>query len=277
MGQRCSDIVMAFDLNPDFIERYQLLLQKDPRSKLFAPLAEAYRKNGWTDEAYELCKKGTQFHPHFPGGKVVFAKILIERGERDEALEQLKAASDLSPENILAQRLLAQLLLEMRRPKEALRAFKMVLFLNPQDESALKNVKRLESLTADEFDEELFEMKPLAKAVRPLQTTESPQPATFAQTARGLERALSLIDAFVVRSDFDRALKFLDESEDQYGPHPELTKRRVFLTRKNADLDLREESAARISPVDQPLSRPLQSELYRLKAMLQRINDRRVE
>jgi hypothetical protein len=30
----------------ELLERYQILLEKDPRSQVFAPLAEAYRKMG---------------------------------------------------------------------------------------------------------------------------------------------------------------------------------------------------------------------------------------
>ncbi len=267
---------MAFDLNPDFIERYQLLLQKDPKSKLFAPLAEAYRKKGWLDEAEQLCQKGTGLHPHFPSGRVVYAKVLMDRGNKAAALDQLKAAVDISPENILAQRLLAQLHMELRRPKEALQAFKMVLFLNPQDEVALKHVRKLESLTADEFDDELFEMKPLSKAVRPMNFHEE-ETTTFHQTSRGIDRALSLIDAFVVRSDFDRAFKFMEESENQYGQHPELTKRRLFLSRRNQAQLATEESASKIKPLGQTFKRIEQLKVDRLKSMLQRVNDRRVE
>lgn len=266
---------MSGDLNPDFIERYQLLLEKDPKSKLFAPLAEAYRKRGWLEEAHKLCEKGVDHNPYFPSGRVVFARVLLEEGKREEALQHLKAATELSPENILAQRLLAQTFLELRKPKEALKAFKMVLFLNPEDEVAIRNVRRLESLTADEFDDELFEMKPLVKAMRTVHTEVSPSGQVQTLT-RGLERAISLIDAFVVRADFDRAFKFLEESENELGSHPELQKRRTFLTRRH-EAPAPPESPAPLAPLPQDFRRPQQLKMDRLKVLLQRINDRRVE
>ncbi len=222
--------VMNFDLNPEFIERYQLMLEKDPKSKLFAPLAEGYRRMGLMKEAEDLCVKGVKLHPHFPSGLVVYAKILIDKHDPSMAVELLKQATDLSPENILAQRLLAQCLVELKRPKEALKAFKMVLFLNPNDENAVKHVRKLESLTADEYDDELFEMKPLGAAVRKMGihdaatlsgAAESSGAKTLTMADRSLpkmqrilERAISLADAFMVRSDFDKAIKTIDDAEE---------------------------------------------------------------
>ena len=39
------------NVNPEFVERYQLELARDPRSRVFAALSEAYRKMGLLDEA----------------------------------------------------------------------------------------------------------------------------------------------------------------------------------------------------------------------------------
>ena len=42
-------------VNPEFVERFQIMYQKDPNSRVFAPLAECYRKMGLLDEALRLC------------------------------------------------------------------------------------------------------------------------------------------------------------------------------------------------------------------------------
>lgn len=264
------------DLSPEFIERYQLILEKDPKSKLFAPLAEAYRKMNLHEEAERLCKDGIKNHPHFPSGHVVYAKVLLDKGDRNTALIHLKMATDLSPENILAQRLLANTFLEMRQPKEALRAYKMVLLLNPTDETATKNVKKLESLTADEYDDELFEMKPLKNIKPKIQLTETKE-KTFLQSQRALERMLSLVDAYVVRADFDRALSTLETAENELGHHPEIDKRRRFLLNRNADLAVKIEESQKIKPLPQDFRRPKELQISALKKMLQRVSDRRVE
>lgn len=271
---------MNTDLNPEFIERYQLLLEKDPNSKVFAPLAEAYRRMGMLKEAEALCKKGVKNHPHFPSGRVVMAKIYLDLGLRAEAVTELIAASDLSPENILAHRLLAQTLLELKKPKEALKAFKMVLFLNPNDAHAIKTVSRLESLTADEYDDELFELKPISPAVKKIRelTIESAAvPQNVLQIQRILERSLSLADAYVVRNDFERALKTIEETENEIGNHPELTKRRRFLMSRNQEIVTKVEEPAQLSPIQQERDMMKDSRVQKLKQMLQLVNDRRVQ
>lgn len=48
---------MSSDLNPEFVERCQILLSQDPKSRIFAPLAEAYRKMSLFDEAEAVAKR----------------------------------------------------------------------------------------------------------------------------------------------------------------------------------------------------------------------------
>lgn len=49
----------------EYIRRYQ----EDPTSRVFAPLAEAYRRLGRVDEAIDICLEGLKHHPEFPGGE----------------------------------------------------------------------------------------------------------------------------------------------------------------------------------------------------------------
>jgi tetratricopeptide (TPR) repeat protein len=144
------------------IERYQNVLQKDPTSQVFAPLAEAYREMGLLKEAEQIALTGVKRHPAFAAGLVVYARVLKDLNRLEECLKYSQKAINLSPENIVAHQLQAEASLLSKRPKEALKAFKMVLFLNPNSERARKAVAKLESLTADEYEEEVFEMSKIA-------------------------------------------------------------------------------------------------------------------
>ncbi len=215
-------------VSSEFIERYQLLYQKDPNSKVFAPLAEAYRKMGLIEEAFRICELGVQKHPNFPSGRVAFAKVLIEKKLFELAVPQLKAAAEFSPENILAHLLLGECYLQLKEMKEGLKAFKMVLFLNPTDSRAQETVKRLESLTADEYTTDVFSLKNEEKDETP--KTSNPTLTLDSLTQqRILERNISLADAFIVRNDAENALKTIERARDQIGAHPELEKRRKLL------------------------------------------------
>lgn len=214
------------------IEKFQLALQKDPNSQVFAPLAEAYREMKLLKEAEKTVRDGMKRHPNFVGGLVTLAKILRDLGRYQEAIAPLKKAAQLAPENILAHQLMAEIYLANRQPKDSLKAFKMVLFLNPGSKAAQNAVSKLESLTADEYDDEVFEMAKLhhVKILNPegnVATTEIAAGAGFTPPApnRAMERMLSLIDAFIVRNDLEKAHLLLKDTLVEFGDHPEIQRR----------------------------------------------------
>jgi tetratricopeptide (TPR) repeat protein len=269
------------DMNQGLIEKYQSMLLKDPANKVFAPLAEAYRKMGWLKEARETSEQGIQHHPHFAGGYVALAKVAIDEQKFDEAARALKKAVDLSPENILAHQLLAESYLRLKFAKEALQSYKMVLFLNPENEKAQKAVKRLESLTADEYEEELFSMQPLGTAVKNIEFQEAPTleplkgPTPPVVDEKILERYLSLADAYTVRSDFDRALETLDRARQEFGNHKEIARRTKLIQQRLYNEGDEEEAPAK--PAPRPPSPPnrvataVQDKIEFLERVLQKI------
>ena len=226
------------EIQPELVERYQILLAKEPKSQVFAPLAEAYRKMGLTDEAFRIAVRGVQYNPQFAGGRVALAKIFLDRDMLPSAISELEKAVESSFENLMAHGLLAECYLKAKRPKDALRAFKMVLFLAPNHEKARRAVQKLESLTADEYEDDLFEMKPLPRLDR---VGEEPEPEIAprenVKSARpgepNLERVLSLVDAYIVRNDVDKATEALRDVGRWFGDHPEVIKRTRLINRRN--------------------------------------------
>ncbi len=235
-------------LEPSVIEKYQSILAKDPSSQVFAPLAEAYREMGMLKEASQIVTAGVQRHPQFVGGLITFAKILREAQQIEKALESLKKATELAPENILAHRLTAEIQLELKNPKDALKSFKMILFLNPTSHSAQRAIQKLEALTADEYEDEVFSMKrlpdinwetPKPSSERPdgVASLESSYRVTPPTRDKAFERMLSLIDAFIVRNDLDKAQALLNDTAKEFGEQPELEKRRKSLKIRNNESD----------------------------------------
>jgi tetratricopeptide (TPR) repeat protein len=236
------------DLNPEFIERYQLLLEEDPKSKVFAPLAEAYRKMGLLKEALQICTQGVQYHPDFSGGRVALARVLIDSGDISTAIEQLQKAVDLAPENVLAQMILGDCLMRMKNPKEALKAYKMVLFLNPRHDRAQRAIRKLESLTADEYDEDIFALRSLHPNTLQEEAALPLEPLPPSRAIRNLDRYVSLADAFLVRNDFDRAQQVLLEAQQNLGPHPEIERRLKLLSLRGSE----ESSPDIVTPLEAP-------------------------
>ncbi len=199
----------------EIIEKYQIEFQKNPRSKVFAPLAESYRKANLTQQALAVAKSGVQQNPKFSGGRVVLGKIYEDMGQNDKALNEYKMASEIDPSNILAHKLLAHRYLGDKEVKKALSSFKMVLFLKPNDKASLEKVKKLESFTAEDFEADSFQV----------QKINSVQNTSENRSEKALDRALSLADAFLVRGEFEKSFEALTKARQHFGEKTEILKR----------------------------------------------------
>lgn len=247
------------NLEKPSIEYYQELLSKDPHSQAFAALAEALRTAHKLTEAETVARNGLARHPNFSTGHLVLGKILKDKGELQSALQSLRTAAQMNPENLMAHQILGEVCIDLKIAKEALKAFKMVLFLNPRSDKAKQIVRKLESSTADEYEDEVFEMSQLQKLdkerlqlipnsadSRAKESAQSIQSKknNFVKTAKGLERMLSLIDAFIVRNDINKAHNLLRESQSEFGDHPELNQRLKILQLKSSPHSLENISTA---------------------------------
>ncbi|MGE4132461.1 MAG: hypothetical protein AB7F86_12535, partial [Bdellovibrionales bacterium] len=102
----------------------------------------------------------------------------------------------------------------------------------PTTDQALHAVQKLEALPADEYEDDLFEMKPL-RQVDAL-STETPESLKPLKSGPELERHLSLIDAYIVRNDMDRAIGTLKQAELLFPGHTEITKRFKIINQRGA-------------------------------------------
>lgn len=274
-------MIALMKIDASTVEKYQIILEKDPNSQVFAPLAEAYREMGMLKEAQKTVTAGVQRHPQFVGGLVTYAKVMRDMQQYEKALEALKRATSLAPENILAHQLTGELQLSNKNPKEALKAFKMVLFLNPNSQTAKKAVQKLESLTADEYDEEVFAMTKLPEVVL---GKEAPQKAASEEVAvplrptpvnpnKAMERMLSLIDAFIVRNDLEKAHALLKDTRLEYGDHPEIQRRMKTLQVQYIE----PEDALPLKPLASRNQFTREKKLEALQMMLRRIDAYRAQ
>ena len=124
----------------DYLRKFQ----EDPSSRVFAPLAEAYRKAGLVDEAIEVAREGLQNHPSFIGGRVALSRALFDKEQYEEVIKELTPIVQDVPDNLVAQRLLAESCLMVGGVAEALGAFKMLLYFSPADPETAKIVHELE-------------------------------------------------------------------------------------------------------------------------------------
>jgi tetratricopeptide (TPR) repeat protein len=234
----------------EIIEKYQAILKKDPNSQVFAALAESYREMGMLVQAEKTAREGTERHPSYVSGFVILGRILVTQERWREAEFVLQKAATLGPENILAHQLLGQVYLQTKRPKEALKAYKLVLFLNPQSDMAKKAVEKLESLTADEFEEDIFQMKKLpneglgemSAAISPV---SRPSPGAITHgLGSSRERSLALVDAFIVRNEMTQARSYLQKLALEFPNDEKINERWDMIAAEEESI----EEAASIEP-----------------------------
>lgn len=216
----------------DELERLQVEMYQNPQSGSFVRLAELYLGKEMAAEAVTLIQQSLKFHPHSVSGLILLGRSLRKMKDYKPALEPLIQATSLAPDNWRAWLDLAEVYLEMKVAKKAHNAFKKVLFFNPTHPQARRAVAKLEVLTADEYDEDLFEMKQLPD------THETPQQnETVVGSAQnwttppdGLIRVISYIDALIIRHENNKALELLNDCTSKYGSHPEIESRRLKLS-----------------------------------------------
>ena len=136
---------MANSEYQSLIYSYLKKYQQDPTSRVFAPLAEAYRKAGLVDEAIEIAREGLKTHPQFMGGKVALARALFDKGLYQKVIDELAPIVKDIPDNLVAQRLLAESYLMLGQVSESLSAYKMLLYFAPQDSETAQIVQELEA------------------------------------------------------------------------------------------------------------------------------------
>lgn len=216
--------------NRNSIEKYLDLYRRDPQSKVFAPLAEAYRKNGQLEHALDVALKGLKYHPDFASGRMTLGRIYMAQGLWPKAITELKHASELNPELLLAHKLLGECHLETGHIESALQAYKMALYLDPLDEKAKSMVKKLEGLKSSE---DLEQSAP--HEVRPPVTASAKSPQVpLAKRTRSYEvdRYTTLIDAHIARRDFSQALESIDEALQRLGHEPEFLRRKQYVEKR---------------------------------------------
>lgn len=128
------------------LSKYLEAFEKDPTSKVFAPLAESYRRLGMLKDAKNILNKGFQYHPKYVPGLITLAHCFYDEGQFIGAYDTLKPIVRDQYENYTLQRLFAYTCYQLGKRDEALETFKFLLFINPKDVEAAGKVSELEKL-----------------------------------------------------------------------------------------------------------------------------------
>jgi tetratricopeptide (TPR) repeat protein len=126
------------------LAKYYGMYKKNPRSKVFAPLAESFRKLGMLDDAFKVLRDGIRNHPNYTLGYIVLAHCYFDQEKFELTYNTLRPIVAQNADNISLQKIFAQACIHLGHLEEALDTYKYLLFMNPQDKIFAQEVKRLE-------------------------------------------------------------------------------------------------------------------------------------
>ena len=115
------------------IDELRRRLERDPGSRLFAQLAEEYRKAGEHAEAIRVARAGLVQHPSYASARLTLGRALLDSHDPAGARVELEAALRDAPDNILASRFLGQALDALGELGPALTQLQKTLKMAPGD------------------------------------------------------------------------------------------------------------------------------------------------
>jgi tetratricopeptide (TPR) repeat protein len=120
-------------------------ISKDPKSKLFVPLAEEYKKAGDIEMSIHVLTEGLKNNPGYVTARSFLGRLLFEKGDLAGAQKEFEEVAKTIPDNLMAQRKLGDLYVLQNRPADALKHYKIALSLNPGDEEMAALVSDVEA------------------------------------------------------------------------------------------------------------------------------------
>lgn len=125
------------------IEKLQRRWQENPLGLTFAPLAEAYRKEGMLPDALELLEIGLTQHPNYVPAHIVRGRCFLDGRADGAAVAAFSRVLDLDPENVIALKGLADVSERGDRLPEAAHWLERLLDFDGSNEDARIQLERV--------------------------------------------------------------------------------------------------------------------------------------
>ncbi|MFA4947856.1 MAG: tetratricopeptide repeat protein [Candidatus Krumholzibacteriia bacterium] len=133
----------------NLIERYD----RARDSRIFAPLADAYRKNGDVDKAIEILDRGLEKMPHYASAHVILGKCYYDKGATERAKAEFRRVLELDGENLVALKFMGDILLAEDKRPEAAEFYRRILAIDATNTEVARALKEMEtSFVVKEID-----------------------------------------------------------------------------------------------------------------------------
>lgn len=129
-------------------KQLEAMVERDPSTALYLPLAERLREEGRVEEAIRLCEARKNRPGHGVGDAIVLARCYLADGRLGEARSEFEAALALDRENVSALKALAGILSHEGRHARAIDLYRAVCRVDPGD---LESQTALHQITSGEY------------------------------------------------------------------------------------------------------------------------------
>jgi Flp pilus assembly protein TadD len=127
---------------PSPVDKYEIILAADPKSRVFVEFAKALLERGDHGRATEVCRKGLEYHPTSVQGRVLLGRALLAGGDQRAALAELESAAAVEPRNPYGWNLAAEVLVEKGLHGRAVGILEKAVELQPSNEQLLGWLER---------------------------------------------------------------------------------------------------------------------------------------
>lgn len=131
--------------SPGEIEKLERRWLENMQGLTFAPLAEAYRKAGRLDEAFQTLELGLAHHPDYVPAHIVRGRCALAAGDDTVAASAFALVLSFDSLNLIALRGLAEISLRSGRPQEAVLHLRRLLEVDPTDDEATARLAELQA------------------------------------------------------------------------------------------------------------------------------------
>ena len=173
---------------PPEIDQLTQKLVSDPKSRVFAQLADAYRKIGMLDEAIETAKRGLEVHPNYGIGHNVLGRCYLEKKMYALASEEFQLTIRSDPQNLVAYKMLATTFEKQGINDEALKYYQMVLDLEPGEIEVAGKIEQLKAAAGVSA----VAPEPPQRAPEPFAALPSEEPVKPARSAAPPDQPIQL-------------------------------------------------------------------------------------
>jgi cytochrome c-type biogenesis protein CcmH/NrfG len=161
------------------IEKLERLWKDNPQGTVFAPFAEALRKDGQLMRAREVLEQGLQFHPDHIPANIVFGRCCLDLQETSAAEGAFTRVLGLDPENVIALKALADITERQSRYAEADQWIQQLVSVDPSNDDAREQAERI-AASREQAAAQLYAPLPEPEPVAEGKAPPAPAPAVAA-------------------------------------------------------------------------------------------------